>query len=173
MRSPYIWAPINIGDWNTATQGLTLEEKAATMTILLAYWERGEYPDEKRIPRILGIPWARWQAMQGHVGDAIASYMDRAGFKEERVRAAEMTAKRAEAANNRWAKYRQRATQGLDASAYASAYASAMTTTTTEETYTDRAQKPTMDKGLGERTVGHKAGANSWPPSAKPNGKGH
>jgi hypothetical protein len=92
-------------------------------------------------------------AMQEHVGDAIATYIGRAGFKEERVRAAEITVKRSEAARNRWAKYRRSATQGLDANAYASA----MTTTTTEETYTDKAEKLTRVKGLSDDRDGQKA----------------
>jgi hypothetical protein len=49
----------------------------------------------------------------------------------------------------------------------ANAYASAMTTTTTEERdSTDRSEKPTRVNGLGEKTVGHEAWANS-----RPNGK--
>jgi len=167
MRGPFIWAPINIGEWSHVTKRLTQEEKGCLMDLLLSYWENGEFIDERSIPRELGISHIRWVGMQGPVGDALRKYLDRSRFIEERVKAAKISHERKRAANNRWDRERKNATQGLDANAYANADPIGMPTTSTEEeTYTDRVEKLTRDKGLGEKS--------SWAETVtplRPNGK--
>jgi uncharacterized protein YdaU (DUF1376 family) len=169
MRGPFVWAPINLGDWSRATQGLSLEEKGAAMEILLAYWERGEWPDDARICRLLSVSWPKWRSMQGRVGDAITSFLDRSGFMDERVQAAKTSEERRRAINSRWAKYRKRATQGLDTNVYSNVDTNVIPTTSTEETYTDREEKPTRSNGLGNRDQGPGGSSVNWDEAPGPN----
>jgi uncharacterized protein YdaU (DUF1376 family) len=167
MKHPAIWAPINIGDWTTATQGLSAEEKGAVIELLLYYWDRGEWPSDQAILAMLGISARKWLSMQEPVGGAMTQFLDRSGFVQKRERAHEITKIRRGAANNRWDRYRKNATQGLDANAYANAMQAHMRNQKErEEPYKGRSEKPTEDKGLGEKDVGQETDADR-----RPNGK--
>jgi hypothetical protein len=101
--------------------------------------------------------------MQEPVGRALNQYLDRSGFIQKREKAHEITEIRRGAANNRWDRYRKNATQGLDANA---SILHMRNQKPESKTYKDRSQKPTGDKGLGEKEVGQDTDADS-----RPNGK--
>jgi uncharacterized protein YdaU (DUF1376 family) len=163
MKHPAIWTAINIGDWHTATQGLSAEEKGAVIELLLYYWGGGEWPSDQAILTMLRISARKWLAMQEPVGRALNQYLDRSGFIQKREKAHEITKIRRDAANNRWDRYRKNATQGLDAKA---SFLHMRNHIEREEPYKDRSQKPTGDKGLGEKEVGQDTDADR-----RPNGK--
>jgi uncharacterized protein YdaU (DUF1376 family) len=160
MKHPAIWTAINLGDWYTATNGLSAEEKGAVIELLLAYWDRGEWPSDQSMTVRLKISARRWMAMQGAVGDALNTYLDRSGFIEKRARAQEITEIRRGAANNRWDRYRKNATQGLDAKA---SFLHMRNQKPESSTYTDKAEKPTGANGLGEKEQGQGTDAPQRP----------
>jgi len=168
VKHPRIWVPINLGDWSIATQGLTHEECGILMAFIIELWERGEYPDERRTARILGIPWSRWQGMQASVGDALRTYLERSGLEEARAKAHQITETRRQAANHRWDKYRRDATQGLDAKA---SVLHMRNQKPESNTSTDRAEKPTRSNGLGNRGEGQGTWSDLRLSGALPNGK--
>jgi uncharacterized protein YdaU (DUF1376 family) len=110
MSKTDTWMPLYIGDYLADTMRLTIDQHGAYLLLLMEYWRQGPLPDDDaQLACIVKVDRKRWdrelkQAIRRFFTVEGDGLLHQKRLDTERQKAAELSAKRSDAANKRYAK---------------------------------------------------------------------